>query len=139
MLKQSPAVIALLLIMVAGRGMVAALSYFAPVLAMDIYGFNFLPSDPVWYFIRVWAGRDIILSLLVLTSRPNYLVPLLIACLGVEASDIVAASLGYASGALDLSHFQAQLATILAPAMIPEGIALYLIIRRPGSPVANRA
>lgn len=130
MLKQSPIIIALLLIMVVGRGTVAALSYFAPELAMEIYGFNFRPSDPVWYFIRVWAGRDIILSLLVLTSRPHYLVPLLIACLGVEASDLVAASLGYASGALDAAHFQAQLVTILAPAMIPEAMALFFIVRR---------
>ena len=129
MFKESRLVIALLLVMTTGRFAIAALGYFFPAFSTQIYGFDFEPQDPVWYFVRVWAGRDMIISLLVLTSRRDYLVPLLVACIGVEISDLVSSYLAYQSGALDADHYVAQLWTIIAPALAPETLALLLILR----------
>ena len=83
------------------------------------------------YLVRVWGGRDVVIAVLVAAAGRAYLKPLLIACIAIECSDFLAASLAHSAGIFSTDQLLAQYATVLA-AFVPETIALALIIRADG-------
>lgn len=119
---------ALILTMCLVRGGLAAWCYLSPTAAFDGFGMTQEPTSVANYLVRVWAGRDVVIALLVLTARAVYLKRLLIGCIAIECSDFAAATLAHTSGIFTMDQLMAQYATIIA-AFVPEAIALALIFR----------
>ena len=79
------------------------------------------------YIIRVWAIRDIVLAILVVIADRQMVMTLLLACIAIDATDVISAHLGGAAGLFNASETRSlQLAAIAA--LIPETIALVLLV-----------
>jgi hypothetical protein len=128
MFTYSRTIIALLLFMILARGGLGAFSYIAPEAAFSAFQLNHDPSSPIVYFVRLWAGRDVVLAILVLVTAKEHLKTLIKAYICIELLDILGAYLGMQAGFFSLDDFLVQVVTVLA-ALIPESIALYLIKR----------
>jgi len=121
-------VMALLLAMCLARGGLAAWFYLFPAAAFDAFSTPQEPNSIANYLVRVWGGRDVVIALLVATAGRAYLKPLLMACMAIECSDFLAASLAHSAGIFSTDQLLGQYATVLA-AFVPETIALALIVR----------
>lgn len=79
------------------------------------------------YIIRVWAVRDIMLTVVVAIADRRTVRTLLLACIAIDATDVISAHLSSVAGLFNSSETRSlQLAAIAA--LIPEIIALVLII-----------
>jgi hypothetical protein len=87
------------------------------------------------YIIRVWAIRDIVLAIVVAIAdfpkerlrQRQTVMTLLLACIAIDATDVISAHLGGAAGLFNASDTRSlQLAAIAA--LIPEMIALVLLV-----------
>lgn len=79
------------------------------------------------YIIRVWAIRDIVLATIVATADRRNVRTLLLACIAIDATDVVSAHLSGVAGLFNISDTRSLQLTAIA-ALIPEIIALVLII-----------
>ena len=131
-------VVALVLTMCLVRGGLAGWFYLFPAEAFDAFGTPQAADSIATYLVRVWGGRDVVIAVLVAAAGRAYLKPLLIACIAIECSDFLAASLAHSAGIFSTDQLLAQYATVLA-AFVPETIALALIIRADGRRLAAAA
>jgi hypothetical protein len=129
-MREQPPVIAVLIgVMCLVRFGLALFGYLAPEALMAELGAPAAANPQMPYIVRVWAIRDIVLAVLVVTARPALLKPLLIACIVIDATDIVSAWLAGRAGLFDGPDTLGLMTTAIA-ALIPETLALGLIMRR---------
>jgi hypothetical protein len=79
------------------------------------------------YIIRVWAIRDIVLAIIVAIADRHTVRTLLLACIAIDATDVVSAHLSGVAGLFDAAETR-SLQLMAIAALIPEIIALALII-----------
>jgi hypothetical protein len=77
--------------------------------------------------IRVWAIRDIVLAIVVAIADRQTVMMLLLACIAIDATDVISAHLGGVAGLFNVSETRSLQMTAIA-ALIPETIALTLLI-----------
>jgi hypothetical protein len=107
-----------------------AYGYLEPAALMEQLGASLSANTQGPYIVRVWAIRDMVLAVLVVTAGPAFIKPLLAACIVIDTTDILSAYLAGASGMF--SQADAGALTLTAAfALVPECIALLLILRRP--------
>lgn len=117
---------ALIAAMCAVRGGLAAYGYLYPDQLMDSLGASIASNPQMPYIVRVWAIRDVVLALLVVLARPQTIRGLLIACIAIDATDIVSAHLAGAAGLFDAGDTWHLKLTAIA-ALVPESIALAIL------------
>lgn len=108
------------------RGGLATIGYADPQWLMEELDLPLVTNLQMPYIIRVWAIRDIVLALLIASAHRNMLPTLLIACITIDAADVLSAHLGYLSGLFDASEAWSLKLTAIA-ALIPETVALCLL------------
>jgi hypothetical protein len=102
-------------------------------------------ADPLWlmtqlnipidsniqmpYIIRVWAIRDIVLAILVAIADLRTVKTLLLACIAIDATDVISAHLSGVAGLFNASETRSLQLTAIA-ALVPESIALALLTIR---------
>ncbi|OYU15185.1 MAG: hypothetical protein CFE37_07285 [Alphaproteobacteria bacterium PA4] len=129
-MRGQPTLIAgLLLVMVLVRFGLAAFGYAVPDALMAALGAPADANPQMPYIVRVWAVRDMVLALLVLLARPATLTPLLIACIAIDATDVLSAVLAGRAGLFDAPDTFGLMTTAIA-ALVPETLALILLRRR---------
>ena len=128
MREQTRLVFWLLAAMCALRLSLAAFGYGAPELLMASLGAPAESNPQMPYIVRVWAIRDIVLGLLVITSSRATLRPLLVACVAIDTTDIISALLAGAAGQFDFAQTLGLMSTAIA-ALLPECAALWLMSR----------
>jgi hypothetical protein len=79
------------------------------------------------YIIRVWAIRDIVLAILVAVADRHTVKALLLACIAIDATDVVSAHLSGVAGLFNAAETRSLQLTAIA-ALIPETIALALLV-----------
>jgi hypothetical protein len=129
MWKYSKLIIGLLLFMCIARGGLGAFSYIAPEAAFSAFSLPHDPNSPIVYFVRLWAGRDVMIALLILFTPRAHLRAMLYFCIGVELFDFTGAYLGFKAGFFTFQNFIDQVLTVCL-AFIPETIALALMVRQ---------
>lgn len=117
---------ALIAAMCAVRCGLAAYGYLYPDQLMDSLGASIASNPQMPYIVRVWAIRDVVLALLVVLARPQTIRGLLIACIAIDATDIVSAHLAGAAGLFDAGDTWHLKLTAIA-ALVPESIALAIL------------
>lgn len=106
----------------------AAIGYINPPWLMEQLGAPVTANLQMPYIVRVWAIRDIVLAILVLTAYPSTIKPLLLACIAIDCTDVLSAFFSGMAGLFNPADTRSlQLAAIAA--LIPETIALGLILR----------
>jgi hypothetical protein len=129
-MRGQPALIALLIaLMCAIRFGLAAYGYLAPEALMAQLGAAAADNPQMPYIVRVWAIRDMVLAVLVLTARPATIGPLLVACIVIDLTDILSAWLSGRAGLFTPADTLSLMTTAVA-ALVPETLALLLIRRR---------
>lgn len=78
------------------------------------------------YVIRVWAIRDIVLAVLVAFAHASTVKALLLACVAIDAADIVSAYLSNLEGLFSVAEAW-SLVLVAVAALLPELVALALI------------
>jgi hypothetical protein len=126
---QPPLIAALVGVMCLVRFGLALFAYVAPEVLMAELGAPAAANPQMPYIVRVWAIRDMVLAVLVVTARPATLRPLLIACIVIDATDILSAWLAGRAGLFDAADTWGLMTTAIA-ALVPESLALWLISRR---------
>lgn len=58
------------------------------------------------YIIRVWAIRDIVLATIVAIADRRNVRTLLLACIAIDATDVVSAHLSGVAGLFNIQHFR---------------------------------
>jgi hypothetical protein len=102
-------------------------------------------ADPLWlmgqlsipidsniqmpYIIRVWAIRDIVLAVIVAFANRSTVQTLLLACVAIDATDIMSAHLSGVAGLFNVSETWSLKLTAIA-ALVPELMALVLLTIR---------
>lgn len=129
MREQLPAIAVLVGLMCLVRFGLALFGYLAPEALMAELGGPAADNPQMPYIVRVWAVRDMVLAVLVASARPMMLLPLLIACIIIDATDILSAWLAGRAGLFDGAQTLGLMTTAVA-ALVPETLALWLIIRR---------
>ena len=81
------------------------------------------------YIVRVWAIRDIVLAVLVAFANRSTVKTLLLACIVIDATDIISAHLSGMEGLFDADKTWSLKLTAIA-ALVPELIAWALITVR---------
>jgi len=109
------------------RFSLGAVAYLAPMWLLGLDPVAGTESVP--YFVRIYAVRDIVLAVLLVSATPNYVVPLLIGCIVVDGGDLLAVILAGASGAATSGETVALVGLSTAFVTI-QAIALHLIRRR---------
>ena len=129
-MRGQPLVIVILIVIAcAVRFGLAVLGYAVPEVTLEALGAPVADNPQAPYVVRVWAVRDMVLAVLLLAARPAMLVPLLIGCIVIDATDIVSALLSGRAG--QFSHDQTLgLVMTAVAALLPESIALALIRSR---------
>jgi hypothetical protein len=126
---QPPLIAALVAVMCLVRFGLALFAYVAPEALMAELGAPAAANPQMLYIVRVWAIRDMVLAVLVVTARPAMLRPLLIACIVIDATDIFSAWLAGRAGLFDAADTWGLMITAIA-ALVPESLALWLLSRR---------
>ena len=111
------------------RAGLAGYGYLEPVGLMAQLGAPLGSNPQMPYIVRVWAIRDIVIAVLVITATPQTIRKLVAACIAIDLTDVMSAHLAGASGLFSASDTWSLKATAIA-ALIPETIALLLILRR---------
>jgi len=129
-MRGQPAIVIILLgLMCLVRFGLAAFGYADPEALMAELGAPAAANPQMPYIVRVWAIRDMVLALLVVAVRPGWLMPLLLACIAIDATDIVSALLSGHAGLFTAAQVHGLMATAIA-ALVPETLAMLLIWRR---------
>jgi hypothetical protein len=106
---------------------VSAVGYIDPLWLMAQFNIPLDSNIQMPYIIRVWAIRDIVLATIVAIADRSSVRTLLLACITIDATDIMSAHLSRAAGLFDAAETRSFQLTAVA-ALIPEIIALVLII-----------
>ena len=114
-------------LMCAVRFMLALIGYIDPPWLMAQLGISIGANMQMPYIIRVWAVRDIVISVLVIFSPQDLIKTLLIACIAIDATDILSAHLSSMAGLFNEAETLSLKLTAVA-ALVPESLALILII-----------
>jgi len=85
-------------------------------------------TESVPYFVRIYAVRDVVLSVLLGSATPNYVAPLLIGCIVADGGDLLAGILAGVSGAATSGETVA-LVGLAAAFVTIQAIVLHLIRR----------
>lgn len=80
------------------RFSMSAFGYAAPHWFMEEIGMSLSANSQMPYAIRVWAVRDIVLSVLVAVASPATVKLLLVSCAVIDFTDIVSAYLSSVTG-----------------------------------------
>lgn len=129
-MRGQPLIIAALIgLMGALRFGLAAFGYAAPEMLMDALGAPMAANVQSPYIVRVWAVRDMVLAVLVLSARMPVLRTLLVACIVIDCTDILSAVLAGRDGLFDVAGTYGLMTTAVA-ALVPEVLALLLIHRQ---------
>jgi hypothetical protein len=129
MREQAWYVVLLIAVMCLVRFLTSAIGYIDPHWLMTQFGIPTTSNPQMPYIIRVWAIRDIVLSLLVVFANKNTIKTLLIACVSIDATDIVSAHLSFMAGLFNAADAWSLKLTAIA-ALVPELAALGFIFRR---------
>lgn len=129
MREQTWYVILLIGFMCLVRFLTSAIGYLDPHWLMMQFGIPTTSNLQMPYIIRVWAIRDVVLSILVVFANKSTIKTLLIACIAIDATDIVSAHLSLMAGLFNDSDAWSLKLTAIA-ALIPELTALGFILRR---------
>lgn len=108
------------------RFSLCAVGYANPHWLMEQFNFPIDSNIQMPYMVRVWAIRDIMLAVIVAFANRSTIKTLLLACIAIDATDIVSAHLGGAAGLFHTSETWALKLTAIA-ALIPEITALILL------------
>jgi len=114
-------------LMCAVRFMLALIGYIDPPWLMAQLGISVAANMQMPYIIRVWAVRDIVISVLVIFSHQELIKTLLIACITIDATDILSAHLSSMAGLFNETETLSLKLTAVA-ALVPKSLALILII-----------
>lgn len=106
----------------------AAIGYINPPWLMEQLGAPVAANLQMPYILRVWAIRDIVLAILVLTANPSTIKPLLWACIAIDCTDVLSAFFSGMAGLFNPTDTRSLQLTAIA-ALIPETIALGFILR----------
>lgn len=129
-MRGQPLPIAILIgIMCAYRLGLPVVGYAEPVWLMEHLGCPAATNLQMPYIIRVWAIRDIVLSVLVVSARGSIIKALLWACVAVDATDVLSAQISGAASLFNAANTWSLTLTAVA-ALVPEIAALALIYRR---------
>ena len=109
------------------RFSLSAVGYVDPLWLMAQFNIPIDSNIQMPYIIRVWAIRDIVLAIVVATADRRNVITLLLACIAIDATDVVSAHLSGVAGLFNISDTRSLQLTAIA-ALIPEIIALVLII-----------
>jgi len=86
-------------------------------------------TEAVPYFVRIYAVRDMVLAVLLVSATPNYVAPVLIGCIVADGGDLLAGILAGASGAATSGETVA-LVGLAATFVAIQAVALHLIRHR---------
>jgi hypothetical protein len=111
------------------RFSLSAVGYADPQWLMEQLNIPIDTNIQMPYIIRVWAIRDIVLAVIVASANPNTIRTLLLACIAIDATDILSAHLSGVAGLFNASETWSLKLTAIA-ALVPEAIALALLIVR---------
>lgn len=135
-MRGQPLAIAVLIgIMCVGRLAFAAVGYANPTGLMEYFGLE-ATNLQTQYVIRLWAIRDIVLSVLVVLSPGSTIKALLWACIVVDATDFLSTQISRTDGLFNAASTWSLTLAVFA-ALVPEIAALALIYRRRLSPTAE--
>ncbi len=124
---QSWYVAVLIGVMCAVRFSLSAVGYVDPLWLMAQLNIPIDSNIQMPYIIRVWAIRDIVLAAIVAIADHHAVRTLLLACIAIDATDVVSAHLSGVAGLFDVSETRSLQLTAIA-ALIPESIALVLLV-----------
>jgi hypothetical protein len=109
----------------------AVVAYLYPDFLMSELGFPKDTNIQASYLGRVWAIRDIVISILVVyyfIKDKKVLLILIVGCIFIDLTDILSAHLGFVDGIFNKNDsWNLKLTAIYA--LIPEVIALLLLIK----------
>jgi hypothetical protein len=129
-MREQPWYIVLLIgLMCLVRFLTSAIGYIDPHWMMTQFGIPATSNLQMPYIIRVWAIRDIAISLLVVFANKSTIKTLLIACIAIDATDIVSAHLSLMAGLFNASEAWSLKLTAIS-ALVPELAALGFIFYR---------
>ncbi|MGF1459454.1 MAG: hypothetical protein ACFBSG_10555 [Leptolyngbyaceae cyanobacterium] len=118
------------------RFSLSAVGYLAPMWLLKQLHIPVAVNLQAPYVVRVWAIRDVVLAVVVALAHKNTVRGLLWACIAIDTTDILSAHLGYLGGL-----FTAREAWLLKfaaiAALVPEAIALGLLVLRPNAELAE--
>jgi hypothetical protein len=124
---QSWYIVLLIVLMCLVRFSMSAVGYINPLWLMAQLHIPIDANIQMPYVIRVWAIRDIVLAILVVIADRQTVMMLLLACIAIDATDVISAHLGGIAGLFDASETRSLQLTAIA-ALIPETIALVLLV-----------
>jgi hypothetical protein len=105
------------------------IGYIEPYWLMEQLGAPAVSNIQMPYIIRVWAIRDIVLTVLVISAQGSSVTKLLLACIAIDLTDIVSAHLSGTAGLFSVAETWSLQLTAIA-ALVPELIALVLLVAR---------
>jgi hypothetical protein len=111
------------------RFSLSAVGYADPQWLMEQLSIPINSNIQMPYIIRVWAIRDIVIAVLVVFAKRTTVRSLLLACVAIDATDIVSAHLSGVAGLFNASETWSLKLTAIA-ALVPELMALVLLTLR---------
>jgi hypothetical protein len=109
------------------RFSLSAIGYIDPSWLMTQFNIPIDSNIQMPYIIRVWAIRDIVLAIVVAIADRRHVSTLLLACMTIDATDVVSAHLSGVAGLFNLADTRSlQLTAIIA--LVLETIALILLV-----------
>ena len=123
---QTRLIAALIVVSCCVRFGMAAVGYVDPAWLLQYLGAPPAQNLQGPYVVRVWAIRDIVLAVLVLTARRDSIRALLLACVVIDCTDVLSARLSHAAGLFNAADTQSLVLAAVA-AIVPETAALLLM------------
>jgi hypothetical protein len=111
------------------RFSLSAVGYADPLWLMEQFSIPIDSNIQMPYIIRVWAIRDIVLAVIVAFANRSTVQTLLLACVAIDATDIMSAHLSGVAGLFNASETWSLKLTAIA-ALVPELMALVLLTIR---------
>jgi hypothetical protein len=109
------------------RFSLSAFGYVDPAWLMTQFHIPIDANIQMPYMIRVWAIRDIVLAIVVAIADRHNVSALLLACMAIDATDVLSAQLSGVAGLFNLADTRSlQLTAIIA--LVLETIALTLLV-----------
>jgi hypothetical protein len=114
------------------RFSLSAFGYADPHWFMNEIGLSLSSNPQMPYAIRVWAIRDIVISVLVVLANKNTVKMLLIGCIIIDFTDIISAYLSGTTGLFSMvdNNWLLKLTSTAIAALVLEAGALILIFIR---------
>ena len=111
------------------RFSLSVVGYADPTWLMEQMNMSVEANIQMPYIVRVWAIRDIVLAIMVAAADKRMVKMLLLACIAIDATDILSAHLSGLAGLFDASTTWSLKFTAIA-ALVPEGLAIALLTFR---------